>query len=104
MYRSNWASFVLGIWFFISGLIPSLQAEWNMLILGIVAAVFGFIAYETWQGIVNGLIGVWFFLSAIWFSLILPWNFLILGAAMAILGIWGATTHNTPTVAPHGAA
>lgn len=100
----NWISFVFGIWFFISGLVPALQHNWNMIILGIVAAVFGFIAYQSWQGIVNGVIGVWFFLSAIWFHLVAPWNFLILGAAMAILGIWGATSHHTPHTESHGIA
>lgn len=99
MWWFNWFSLVLGVWFFISGLIPALQGDWNMIILGIVAAICGFIAYQTWQGIVNGIIGIWFFLSAIWFHLVVPWNFIILGAAMAILGIWGATIHHTPHAA-----
>jgi hypothetical protein len=103
MLWSNWISFVLGVWFFISGLIPALQADWNMIILGIVAAAAGFIAFESWQGIINGLIGVWFFLSAVWFNLVLPWNFLILGAVMAILGLWAGlshSTHHTPSHSP----
>lgn len=101
---SNWISFILGIWFFISGLIPALQGDWNMIILGIAAAVFGFIAFQTWQGIVSGIIGVWFFLSAIWFNLVVPWNFIILGAVMAALGIWGALSYHTPHTASHSPA
>lgn len=104
MWWFNWFSLALGAWFFISGLIPALQGDWNMIILGIIAAICGFIAYQTWQGIVNGAIGIWFFLSAIWFHLVAPWNFIILGAAMAILGIWGATTHHTPHAASHSPA
>ena len=100
----SWISFVLGIWFIISGIIPALQGNWNMIILGLVAAVFGFISYRTWQGIVNGIIGLWFFLSAIWFHLVLPWNFIILGVIMAALAIWDALSHHTPYTASQSPA
>jgi hypothetical protein len=101
---ANWVSFIIGLWFFLSGLVPGLQAEWNMVILGIAAVIFGFIAYESWQGIANGIIGIWMFLSGVWFSLIFPWNFLIFGAAMAILGAWGASTQQKAGTISHGTA
>ncbi|MEJ2637377.1 MAG: hypothetical protein P8184_19075 [Calditrichia bacterium] len=87
---SNWVTFILGIWLFISGLIPSLQGDGNLIATGILAVIFGFIASRTWQGVVNGVLGIWIFLSGIWFMLVSPANFLIVGAIMAIVGIWGA--------------
>jgi hypothetical protein len=102
MLWSNWISFAIGAWLFVTGWIPALQGEWNMIIFGAAAALFGFLAYKSWQGIVNGLLGVWIFLSGIWFGLNYPQNFLLVGIAMVILGIWGATYH-THDVA-HGTA
>ena len=80
------------------------QPDRNMIILGLVAAVFGFISFKTWQGISNGIIGLWFFLSAIWFHLVLPWNFIILGIVMAALALWDALSHHTPHAASHSTA
>ncbi len=87
---SMWISFAIGVWVFLSGLIPSLQAEWNLIIFGAAAAVFGFISFRDWQGIANGIGGIWLFLSGIWFMIMSPMNFLITGFAMGLLGIWGA--------------
>ena len=76
---SMWISFAIGVWVFLSGLIPSLQAEWNLIIFGAAAAVFGFISFRDWQGIANGIGGIWLFLSGIWFMIMSPMNFLITG-------------------------
>ncbi len=91
-----WITFILGVWFFVSGIIPGLIAEWNMIIFGLITMIFGFIGYfndrKSWQAVLCGIIGIWFFLSGIWFGLIASWNFIIFGIILAILGIWGAQT------------
>lgn len=93
---SNWISLVIGIWLFISGLIPALRVEGNMLIAGALAVIFGFIAYKTWQGVVIGILGVWIFLSGLWWHLGGPANYIIVGIVMAILGVWGGFQHTKP--------
>ncbi|MEJ2634297.1 MAG: SPW repeat protein [Calditrichia bacterium] len=90
---ASWMSFIIGIWLFVSGWIPGLEGEVNMIIAGALAFMFGFIAYKTWQGVINGLLGAWIFVSGIWFGLDNPANYLIIGVAMAILGLWGALPH-----------
>ena len=37
----GWIIFILGIWLFISGLIPVLQGGGNLIIVGIISAIFG---------------------------------------------------------------
>ena len=101
---ANWITFIVGIWLFLSGLIPSLQGEANMIIAGAVAIVFGFIAVKTWQGVINGILGVWIFLSGLWFMIEAPANYLIVGAVMAILGIWGAIPHTGSQTVSHTTA
>ena len=80
---TNWISFLIGLWIFFSGLVPQLRAEWNLIIFGILAVLFGFASYKNWQGIINGIGGVWLFLSGIWFVLMAPANFVITGIIMA---------------------
>ena len=87
---SMWVSFAIGLWVFLSGLIQALQTEWNLIIFGAAAAIFGFISFRDWQGIVNGVGGIWLFLCGIWFIIMSPINFLITGFVMGLLGLWGA--------------
>ena len=89
----GWINLILGIWLIISGLIPSLQVVPNMLIVGILGAVFGFWLYKMWQGIVNGILGLWLIVSSLLLNLVLPLNFIIVGIVMGGLGVWSALTH-----------
>ena len=102
-----WVTALIGAWFFVSGLIPVLMAEWNAVILGIAAVVFGLIGAlansRVWQGYINALIGIWFFLNGVWFGILAPWNFVIFGIVMFIFGLWGALKHATPRHVTAGA-
>lgn len=89
----GWANLILGVWLIISGLITTLHQPINMIIVGILAAIFGFWAYKMWQQVVNGVLGIWIFLSGIAFNLVGPANFIIVGIVMGILGVWSALTH-----------
>ena len=60
-----------------------------MVISGILAVIFGFIAARTWQGIINGVLGIWIFLTGVWFLLNVPVNYFVVGIIMTILGFWG---------------
>lgn len=93
---ANWISLVIGIWLFLSGLIPGLQAQGNMIAVGALAIIFGFIAYKSWQGVVNGILGVWIFLSGLWWHLGAPANYIVVGIIMAVAGIWGGLEHTKP--------
>ena len=93
---SVWITLLIGVWFFISGLIPNLSATWNLIIFGIAAIVFGFIAYfsnqKYWSGLINGIIGIWMLLCGIWFGLNGAWNFIIFGIIMVILALINAAS------------
>ncbi|MEJ2636743.1 MAG: hypothetical protein P8184_15800 [Calditrichia bacterium] len=89
----GWVSFVLGIWLFLSGLIPGLQAPSNMIIVGVLAAIFGFWNYKMWQGFAVGFLGIWVFLSGIAFSFNTTLNFILMGVLIFVLGIWSALVH-----------
>lgn len=85
-----WVNFVVGIWAFLSGLIPALQGGINLIICGVIAAILGFWASKKWHGVVIGIIGLWLILSGIIAGLQAPVNYIIVGIVVAILGIWGA--------------
>lgn len=93
-----WINFILGLWFILSGIITSLGASVNYIIVGIVVAVLGFWSYKQWQGIVIGILGLWFILSGIVTSLMAPVNLIIVGIVIAVLAIWQALTK--PKAAP----
>jgi len=84
----GWSTVILGIWLIISGLIAGLQEPANLLIIGILAIVFGFWDYKMWQGILNGVLGLWMFISGISISLITPTNILTIGIIMVISSMW----------------
>ena len=89
----GWINLVLGVWLIISGLILSLQAPVNMIIVGILVAIFGLWVYKMWQGVANGILGVWIFLSGLFFNLAVTVNFIIVGIVIGILGLWSALKH-----------
>ena len=101
---TNWISFLIGLWIFFSGLVPRLRAEWNLIIFGILAVIFGFISYRNWQGITNGIGGVWLFLCGVWFIILAPANFVITGIIMALLGLWGALSETPQGEVSHRVA
>jgi hypothetical protein len=101
---TNWISFIIGLWIFFSGFFMNLRAEWNLIIFGILAIIFGFATYRSWQGVVNGIAGIWLFLSGIWFMILGPANFIITGIIIAILGIWGALAENPTRTVSHKTA
>ena len=89
----GWVNLILGLWLILSGLVLSLQSSVNMIVVGILAAIFGFWAYKLWQGVVNGILGIWIFLSGIAFNLVNQVNFIVVGIIMGILGVWCALSH-----------
>jgi hypothetical protein len=96
----GWINLVLGVWLIISGLVSSLQTPANLIITGILVAVFGFWTYKDWLGDIIGVLGLWSLLSGIWFSLFSPANFLIVGVLIGGLGFWEAYLHSKP-ITPH---
>ncbi len=97
----NWNSFIIVLWIFFCRFFMNLRAEWNLIIFGILAIIFGFASYKSWQGIVNGIAGIWLFLSGIWFIIIGPANFIITGIIKAILGRWSALVDNPQATVSH---
>jgi len=88
----GWINLVIGVWLVISGIFATLQTPINMIIVGILAAIFGFWAYKMWQGIVNGVLGIWVLLSGLAFNLVIPVNFIVVGIVMGALGVWTGLT------------
>ncbi len=84
----GWVNLILGIWLIISGFVSSLQTPANLIVVGILATVFGFWAYKMWQGIANGILGLWTLLSGLVFHLLNPTNFIIVGLLMGVFGAW----------------
>jgi len=93
----GWTNLVLGVWLIISAFVPSLQTPANLIIVGILAAVFGFWTYKDWRGNVSGFLGIWSLLSGVWFNLISPVNFFIVGLLLGISGIWEGLVHPKPS-------
>ncbi len=89
----GWINLILGVWLIISGFVGGLQTPANLIVVGILAAIFGFWAYKSWQGVVNGILGIWTLLSGLIFHLLAPANFLIVGVLMGIFGAWEAFGH-----------
>ncbi|OPX32954.1 hypothetical protein B1H10_06720 [candidate division KSB1 bacterium 4484_188] len=87
-------NFVLGLWLVISGIIVYLQISTNLIVVGILAAIFGLWGSKNWKGWVIGTLGVWIFLSGIVFRLLSSWNFIISGIVIGILGLWCALARN----------
>jgi len=96
----GWINLILGAWLIISAFVPSLQTPANLIIVGILAAVFGFWTYKNWQGDIAGILGIWMFLSGIWWNLLSPANFIIVGLLLGICSVWEGLVHPKPT-APH---
>ncbi|HBY19312.1 MAG TPA: hypothetical protein DEH00_09120 [Candidatus Marinimicrobia bacterium] len=82
-----WVNVILGLWLVVSGFIPSLQANWNMIIAGIVIAILGFTVSKEWPAIVAGVVGIWIFISGLVPSLIAPINFIIAGIVVLIVSL-----------------
>lgn len=100
----GWINFVLGIWLIVSGFVISLQGRVNMIIVGILAIVFGFLAFKAWQQIINGVLGIWVLVCGLFITSLAATdatnvNYIIVGIIMAILGIWSALSRpkETPT-------
>ena len=89
-----WISFIIGLWFFISGLAPGLVRVWNLLLVGILAIIFGLIAFyqnrKYWQGLVIAIIGLWVLICGFIEIYLVSWNFLLFGIIIAVLGLWAA--------------
>jgi len=96
----GWVNLVLGVWLILSGLITPLQTPANLIIVGLLAAVFGFWTYKDWLGDIAGVLGLWAILSGIWFNLLSPANFLIVGVLLVGSGYWVGFTHSKPAT-PH---
>ncbi|MCD6234568.1 MAG: SPW repeat protein [Candidatus Marinimicrobia bacterium] len=82
-----WVNVILGLWLVVSGFIPGVQVNWNMIIAGILIALLGFTASKKWPAIVAGILGIWIFISGLFPSLIVQINFIIAGLAVLILSL-----------------
>lgn len=96
----GYVNFILGIFLVVSGIIVNLQASTNLIVVGILAAIFGFWSSKNWQGLVIGILGVWLFLSGSMFGLVFSWNFIITGVILSILGLWYALYPNNKMKPP----
>jgi hypothetical protein len=96
----GWINLVLGAWLIISSFVPLLQTPANLIIVGILAVVFGFWAYKDWRGDIAGILGLWIFLSGSRFNLVFSWNFIISGIVLSIFGFWYAVLPNHRTKPP----
>jgi hypothetical protein len=81
------------MWLVISGMTMSLQTPVNLIVVGILAVIFGFWISKMWQGWLTGLLGIWIFLSGVLFDLLATGNFIIVGIVMSICGIWAGWGH-----------
>ena len=98
-----WVNGILGLWIFIAAFLYMGKTGnfWNDLLVGIVAAVVGFLMVKDkpWQGWLTGLLGIWLIIAAFIPSLIVGsgnlWNDLIVGVLMMIggFGALGGKTH-----------
>lgn len=96
----GWINLILGAWLILSGFIPALRTPANIIIVGILAIIFGFWVYKDWRGDVAGILGIWAFLSGVWWNLLSPGNFIIVGLLLGIVGLWEGISHPKPAT-PH---
>lgn len=89
----GWINLILGVWLILTGFVSTLQTPLNLIIVGILAVIFGFWTYKNWQGDVAGVLGIWLFLSGVWWNLLSPLNFIIVGVLLGIVGIWEGLVH-----------
>lgn len=54
----GWVTFGVGLWLIASGIRADFQSPFNLYICGVLAVVFGFLAYKSWLQISVGFIGV----------------------------------------------
>jgi len=93
----GWVNLILGAWLILSTFVTALRTPANLIIVGILAVIFGFWTYKDWRGDVAGILGLWSFLCGVWFHIFSPVNFFIVGLVMAISGLWeGLSKHPTP--------
>lgn len=101
-----WVNGILGAWVFIAAFLTLGSAGnlWNDLIVGVIAAVVGFLMIKPkpWQGWLTGLMGIWLIIAAFIPALRLGggllWNNVIVGVLLMIGG-FGALGGSSQTVA-----
>lgn len=89
----------MGIWLFISGLIPAIITQGNMIASGIAVFILGIITLRTFNGIILAIIGAWLFFSALLINLAVSANFIVCGILVFLFAIWGANARARNTVA-----
>ncbi|MCD6245378.1 SPW repeat protein [candidate division WOR-3 bacterium] len=98
----NWVNFALGIWLVIAAFIPGITASksgslWNDLIVGVLVAIFAFMAIGAKKAIcwINAILGIWLVIAAFIPGIVGSksgnlWNDLISGIIILIVGIYAA--------------
>ena len=61
----GWVTFGVGLWLIASGIRPDFQSPFNLYVCGVLAIIFGFWAYKSWQQVAVGFLGVVAILMAI---------------------------------------
>ena len=92
----GWIAFLDGIWVTLSSFYWHTQTNINLLIAGIVLAVFGFLAKDSWEGVVLGFIGIWLIGSGLTNYLVLSINFFLTGLTIIPIALMCATIRLRP--------
>ncbi len=103
----GWTNGIIGVWLFIAAFLSFTPQGnmWNLLIIGIVAAIVGFtmVKEKPWQAWLTGIVGIWLIIAAFIPGLTMQlgneWNAIISGILLMIGGFsaLGRTSEITDT-------
>jgi len=103
----GWTNGIIGVWLFIAAFLNFAPQGnmWNVLIIGIVSAIIGFLMVKEkpWQGWLTGIVGIWLIIAAFIPGLTThignEWNAIICGILLMIggFGALGQTSGTTDT-------
>jgi RsiW-degrading membrane proteinase PrsW (M82 family) len=107
----GWTNGILGVWLFIAAFLNFAPKDniWNLLIVGIVAAVVGFamVKEKPWQGWLTGIVGSWLIIAAFIPALTTQvgneWNAIISGILL-MTGGFAALSETSGTTDTHAHA
>jgi hypothetical protein len=83
----GWLSFIIGIWLIISGMSTGLSSPFNIIIMGIAAAILGLFYLRAWEGMTISIIGLWLILCGVGLGLVTSANFILSGILISIFSL-----------------
>ncbi len=89
----GWIAFLDGLWIAFSSFDWHYQTNVNLIVSGVILALFGFWAEESTNGIILGFLGIWLISSGCTHYLVLPINFFLTGLTILVIAFLLVTSN-----------